>query len=161
MNALPLLARWAADGLGDVVDLDRLARRHEGVELATGLWHGDLTPWNLTARGATTWVWDWELAGTGRPVGLDLLHHCFERHRRRAGATATEALGSAIVDAPSALAPLRRELTGLRLAALVDLYLCELVARERRLDGQRWSSPLADLGPAAVDLLARRLQVTP
>jgi len=158
---LPLLARWAADGLGDVVDLDQLAQRHEGVELATGLWHGDLTPWNMTTRGATTWVWDWELAGAGRPVGLDLLHHRFEHHRRRHGATAADALTAAIVDAPSVLAPLGPELTGRRAAALVDLHLCELIARERRLDGQRWASPLADLGPAATELLARRLRVTP
>ncbi|MEZ5411294.1 MAG: hypothetical protein R2761_24910 [Acidimicrobiales bacterium] len=161
VGALPVLAGWAADGLGDTVDLDRLARRHQGVTLATGLWHGDLTPWNLTTRGATTWVWDWELAGPGRPVGLDLLHHRFEHHRRRPGTTAADALTAAIVDAPSVLAPLDRELTGRRLAALVDLHLCELIARERRLDGQRWASPLADLAPAATTLLARRLQTTP
>ncbi|MDH4365889.1 MAG: hypothetical protein OEY70_17570, partial [Acidimicrobiia bacterium] len=161
VGALPLLAGWAADGLGDTVDLDRLAERHQGVELATGLWHGDLTPWNLTTRGATTWVWDWELAGAGRPVGLDLLHHRFEYHRRRRGATTTDAMTAAIVDAPSVLAPLDRQLTGRRLAALVDLHLCELIARERRLDGQRWASPLADLGSAATTLLARRLQTTP
>ncbi len=159
--SLPLLGPWAAAGLGQSVDLDRLTERHSGVELATGLWHGDLTPWNLTVRGGTTWVWDWELAGSGRPVGLDLLHHRFEQHRRRPGASAVDALTAAIVDAPSVLAPLRRELTGRRLAALVDLYLCELITRERRLDGQRWASPLADLAPAATDLLARRLRTTP
>lgn len=161
VGALPLLRRWVANGLGDAVDLDRLARRHEGVELATGVWHGDLTPWNLATRGATTWVWDWELAGPGRPVGLDLLHHRFEHHRRRPGATAADALTAAIVDAASVLAPLDRDLTGRRLAALVDLHLCELIARERQLDGQRWASPLADLGPAATDLLAQRLRATP
>ncbi len=161
VGALPLLAAWAAEGLGDTVDLARLAERHRGVELATGLWHGDLTPWNLTSRGTTTWVWDWELAGPGRPVGLDLLHHRFEHHRRRPGATAAKALTAAIVEAPSVLAPLSRELTGRRLAALVDLHLCELIARERRLDGQRWASPLADLAPAATDLLGHRLQAAP
>ncbi len=159
--SLPLLGPWAAAGLGDAVDLDRLAQRHAGVELATGLWHGDLTPWNLTIRGGTTWVWDWELAGPGRPVGLDLLHHRFEHHRRRPGASAVDALTAAIVDAPTVLGPLRRDFAGRRLAALVDLYLCELIARERRFDGQRWASPLADLGPVATDLLARRLRATP
>lgn len=160
VGALPLLGTWAAAGLDDTVDLARLAERHDGVELATGLWHGDLTPWNLTTRGATTWLWDWELAGPDRPVGFDLLHHRFEHHRRRPGATAVDALTAAIVDAPAALAPLDRELTGRRLAALVDLYLCELIARERRLDGQRWASPLADLAPAATGLLAQRMRAS-
>ena len=158
VGALALLGTWAVAGLDETVDLARLTERHDGVELAAGLWHGDLTPWNLTTRGATTWLWDWELAGPGRPVGFDLLHHRFEHHRRRPGATAADALTAAIVDAPAALAPLDRELTGCRLAALIDLYLCELISRECRLDGQRWSSPLADLAPAATDLLARRLR---
>ena len=54
-----------------------------------------------------------------------------------------------------------RWLTGRRLAALVDLHLCELIMRERRLDGQRWASPLAYLVPAATSLLAQRLRATP
>lgn len=145
-------------GLEQVVDLGRLLDRHGDIELDTGLWHGDFTPWNVARRGRSVLIWDWEFAGWDRPVGFDALHHHFEYHRRRPGGTnrdglaAVEEKGAAIFD------ELGLELDHRRLQAVIDLYLCELISRERTLTDQRWSGgALATLGSDATQVLARRL----
>jgi hypothetical protein len=151
-------------GAGSMVDLQRLIERHDGVELPMGLWHGDLTPWNLLRRGGTVLVWDWELAGWDRPIGFDLLHQCFERCRRRPDGTNRAALDTVVSTAGRVLAPLELGLDRDQLRAVVDLYLCELVTRELRLADQRWSGPampdpaLADLGPEVAATLTDRLR---
>jgi len=40
-----------------------------------GCWHGDWTPWNMTATTDGLLVWDWERFGTEVPVGFDPLHY--------------------------------------------------------------------------------------
>lgn len=155
---LPLIVEAGNGRLGTVIDLDRLLDRHHRVELDTGLWHGDFTPWNMVQRAGRTYVWDWEFGGRHRPTGFDLLHHRFERLRRRPGAephTAVEAL-LAVTDPVLSEAGVehRRSLR----AAVIDLYLCELLARELALADQRWSGgDLARLGPVLVDTIERRL----
>jgi hypothetical protein len=155
---LKALAGWRHGGLDNDVDLDGLVARHGPTELPVGLWHGDFTPWNMATGAGTTWLWDWELAQPGRPLGFDLLHHRFEQLRRAPGGCSARALAGAVSEAEAILAPLGAGLSGARGRAVVDLYLCELIARERRLANQRWGSTLADLGPAAVDLLGHRLR---
>ncbi|MDH3678810.1 MAG: hypothetical protein OEV40_02545 [Acidimicrobiia bacterium] len=157
---LSLLDEWAAGGLGEVVDLPRVLDRHGAVALSVGLWHGDLTPWNIVAGRGSAGVWDWELAGTGRPVGFDALHHEFERHRRRAGGGNGEALRRLLVDTDveMVLSPFEAGRTPAGRDAVVDLYLCELIARELRLDGQRWTDPsVGGLALLANTALDRRL----
>jgi hypothetical protein len=56
------------------------------------------------------------------------------------------------------LEPLDLGLVPAQHAAMVDLYLCELIGREVHLSGQRWpAGELAGLGPAAATVLDRRL----
>lgn len=145
-------------GLEQVVDLDRLLDRHGDVNLDTGLWHGDFTPWNVAPRGRSVLIWDWEFAGWDRPVGFDALHHRFEHHRRRPGGTNRSGLAAVVGNGSEIVAELGLEPDGRRSQAIIDLYLCELIARERKLADQRWpGGALATLGPDAAQVLARRL----
>ena len=159
VESLGLFTDWRDLGVGRHVDLDRLRSRHAATELEVGLWHGDLTPWNLSSRARSVTLWDWEFAGDGRPVGFDALHYFFERQRRaRAGSSAT-ALQVTISEAPALLETVLGAVDAETVAATVDLYLCELIAREVRLTGQRWNGGrLADLGPVAASLLASRTE---
>jgi hypothetical protein len=58
--------------------LDAVERRHGGTELRFGFWHGDWSPWNLGHTGDRVVAWDWEYAGAGVPVGMDLPHFHFQ-----------------------------------------------------------------------------------
>ena len=154
-----VLAEGSDVGVDTVVDLDRLLDRHGHLRLATGLWHGDFTPWNLVRRGGTVMIWDWEFASWGRPIGFDLLHSLFENHRRRPGGTNETALKATTELGPNALAPLGLDLDKDKTRALIDLYLCQLLVRELRLSDQRWSGgELATLEPLAAEVLKQRLR---
>jgi hypothetical protein len=50
-----------------------------------GSWHGDWAPQNMSTVGGRLHVWDWERAGDGAPLGLDLLHYLFQVEFRRRG----------------------------------------------------------------------------
>ncbi|MGF1600286.1 MAG: hypothetical protein ACFCVK_25875 [Acidimicrobiales bacterium] len=152
------VAEWTGYGLGRHVDLDRLLERHGGVELDVGLWHGDLTPWNMATVDDAVAVWDWEFAGLDRPAGFDALHRRFER-LRRGRMDAGTALRTVIATAHEIVAPLRVPTTPDGLRSVTDLYLCELLSRELRLTDQRWANEaMAAVGPAAATLLAERLR---
>jgi hypothetical protein len=60
------------------VFLDGVERRHGKTELRFGFWHGDWSPWNLGHAGDRVVAWDWEYAGAGVPVGMDLPHFHFQ-----------------------------------------------------------------------------------
>jgi hypothetical protein len=155
---LAVLDEWRRAGLGEVINLDRIVERHQEVSLRIGLWHGDLTPWNTASLARSVAVWDWEFAGHGRPIGFDGLHRCFEQHRRRPNGSNQRSLSTVIARTAQILEPLGLALTGAERAAMVDLYLCELISRELRLSGQRWSAgELAGLGPVALAALDRRV----
>ena len=158
---LDLFDQWANEESHridlDVLDPDAVMDRHGETALAIGLWHGDLTPWNLLAKGSSVAVWDWEFAGRGRPVGFDALHHRFETVRRSDGGTHRRALEATIAQAAGILAHFG--VGGPAVDATVDLYICELIVREQRLDGQRWSGgQMAGLAAVAVELLEQRLR---
>ena len=55
--------------------LDRLAGAADEVELETGAWHGDWTPWNMASSRRGIALWDFERFETGVPVGLDECHY--------------------------------------------------------------------------------------
>lgn len=55
--------------------LDRLAQTADQVELETGAWHGDWTPWNMASSRGGIALWDFERFDTGVPVGLDECHY--------------------------------------------------------------------------------------
>lgn len=151
-----------ADGrdlIGDAIDIARLISRHEGVEVEAGLWHGDLTPWNTATRDGQTMLWDWEFAGDRRPVGLDLLHTRFEEVRRAAPGNEVAALTAVEAEARTLLAPaLGANNDSTIVAAVLDVYLCELVMRETRLAGEGWRPEhLGDLAGPAAATIQRRL----
>ena len=94
------------------------------VRLPFGGWHGDWSPWNLARAPDRLWIWDWEYARPGAPLGLDVAHFHFQvafvRERRglaaslaRAHAAALEPLGRLGLDAPA-----RSLLRGLHAAEL-------------------------------------------
>lgn len=175
VDELAVLGEWGRWGLGAVVDLGRIVSQHGSTLVRSGLWHGDLTPWNLSTRGSTVHLWDWEFAGRGRPVGFDALHHRFEQHRRAPGGSNGAALTATVAEAANVLATGANGDTGANGAdgdtsadgadgdraveAIVDLYLCELIVRELRLDGQRWTGDaVAGLAPTAKTILERRIR---
>ncbi len=145
-----LLADWRAAGLDRRVDLDRLVDRRGAEHLEYGLWHGDLTPWNIATHAGAISVWDWEFAAPDRPVGFDVLHAHFEDGRRRLH----ESDEIALRNLPSRALPQLAELGQDRhVDAMYDLYLAELLAREQRLIGQGWEHQ----GQAKIDRVAGEL----
>ena len=161
VGELALFDEWRRMGFANEfgAELDNIRDRHGDVIVRAGLWHGDLTPWNLSARRSAITVWDWEFAGRGRPVGFDALHHEFERHRRTNGGSNRSAIAATIATAAQILGPHLDPGSKGRPAveAIIDLYLCELLAREVQLDGQRWQGgSVARLAEVAVAALAER-----
>jgi hypothetical protein len=128
------LADGPDDGFADVLDV--VQRRHGATEVEVGGWHGDLSPWNTATAGRRLLVWDWELAGDGLPVGSDRLHHEVMRATHLDG-----------LDADAAFARLDAQ------PVVRDLYLLELVRRDRRADWRGRPDPSRRLGEAAARLL--------
>ncbi len=154
LDDLEMLAQFADLGLDTVVDLDRLVRGRSDLTLELGLWHGDLTPWNTATSGSTTGIWDWEFSDDHRPVGFDALHIAFELVRRSGPDQESAAITSIEGRGPSMLSSVADVHAA---EAIIDLYLCELLARERRLAGEGWEP--AHLGPLEqhlIDTLRRR-----
>jgi hypothetical protein len=118
-----------AAGPVDLIDL--LLDRHGDAPVEVGGWHGDLSPWNTATRGGRLLVWDWELAGDDLPVGTDRVHHEVM--------VATHLRGVSADDALAALEP----------GVERDLYLLELVRRDRRADRLGRPDPERRLGDAA------------
>jgi hypothetical protein len=65
-----------------------------GQEIPFGSWHGDWMPWNLLRSGTDLWVWDWERAASGVPVGLDAAHFRFDIESKIRGRSPEEAAAS-------------------------------------------------------------------
>lgn len=57
----------------------RLEENHGDCQLTFGLWHGDLTPWNMGWADGRWQVWDWERSHPDVPVGFDALHWSFQQ----------------------------------------------------------------------------------
>ncbi len=62
------------------------------VLLPFGAWHGDMTPWNITALPDAVRIWDWEHFQPNVPVGFDVLHYGIRRRCGRRSASATQAV---------------------------------------------------------------------
>lgn len=48
------------------------------MEIPVSFAHGDFTPWNMYTDDHRLYVYDWELAGAGMPMFLDLFHFIFQ-----------------------------------------------------------------------------------
>ncbi len=151
-----LVSQWRTL-LAGTVDLDRILDRHGDTVIEFGLWHGDLTPWNTaTSRGPLSSVWDWEFAADGRPVGFDALHLVFEQARRSKGEAA--AISAVVTDAPDLLGRIPGGPVTTDVEAVIDLYLCEILARESRLLGEGWEPEhLGPLDRHLLDTIKHRL----
>ena len=105
--------------------LDRACARGRSLEI--GSWHGDLSPWNLAAKGDRALVWDWERFEHGVPVGLDALHHAFLPRLKDGGLPEAEAGSWLLERAVEVLAPVgvAREDAG----DVAMLYLVEIATR--------------------------------
>ena len=158
IGQLDLVHEWTERGVGSSIDLEAVIDQHKDEVLPIGLWHGDFTPWNITSNRSSTLVWDWEFAGVGRPIGFDAVHTHFEQHRRRPGGGNKRALAAVVAERSAILAPLGLGLDHRQTAALIDLYLCELISRELYLAGQAWTDDSVDgLGPLAAEVIGRRV----
>lgn len=156
--SLPLVNEWRQTAVAKLVDLDALAQRHSNATVETGLWHGDLTPWNSATTGGVSSVWDWEFAGDGRPVGFDAMHLAFEQVRRAQPNNEAAAIQAVIEETPSILDSIPGPAVTSSVDAVIDLYLAELLARETRLAGEGWRPEhLGPLDQGLRDVLADRL----
>lgn len=151
---LAQVAELKTGPVAHLVDVDALVDRHRSERVEVGIWHGDLTPWNTSTIAGRTMIWDWEFTNDERPVGFDLLHNSFELVRRSSPRNEVNALSAVRNRADALLASI-----GQPHEAVLDLYLCELIQREARLDGEGWGP--AELGPLqdhAVEMLRDRLR---
>lgn len=162
LSQLTTVKQWSDNAVGELLNTKRLLEKHGDIVLETGMWHGDLTPWNTASSGGLMYLWDWEFAGDHRPIGFDALHECFERTRRASANNEQAALDSIIRDAGTILEPYLQSPQISRssdvVQACIDLYLCELIAREFRLAGEGWEPQnLGPLDELALATLQQRL----
>jgi len=73
------LERIGAPAAAAAAAADELHRRAASLEVLVGTWHGDWVPWNLAEADGRLHVIDWEHAEPGQVLGLDLVHHAFQR----------------------------------------------------------------------------------
>lgn len=161
MSELDTVKSWQGQSVAELLQLERVLERHGDVVLDTGMWHGDLTPWNTASSNKLMYLWDWEFAGGHRPIGFDAMHESFERSRRAAVRNEQVALDKMVADASSLLAPFHDTSSTdgeAKVEAIIDLYLCELITREFRLAGEGWKpTNLGPLDELAQKMLASRL----
>lgn len=65
--------------------LTTMVEQYGAVPVATGAWHGDWTPWNMSRRRGVLHVWDWERFEEQTPTGLDPCHYAVNLATRREG----------------------------------------------------------------------------
>lgn len=130
-----------------------LVRRHDGVSVEFGHWHGDWVPWNLGRHAGRLVAWDWEHSAPDVPLGFDLAHDAFQRSvvlRGEPVGTAAAAVDGQLRRYGDALG---LDPAGQRLVA--DAYLLEMWLRTWRLAdaGAGWNPVLH---PALLDLAIAR-----
>lgn len=99
----------------------------QAASVRVGCWHGDWTPWNMSARDGLAQVWDWERFESGVPLGYDRLHFEVQGAIVRDGSAAAPAVRDMVERAPSLLAPFEGSSETATLTAL--LYLVEIGTR--------------------------------
>ncbi len=152
---LGCLKLWHKSPIAAMVPLDEMIAKHRGKPVELGMWHGDLTPWNTASTTGKLLIWDWEFADEDRPIGFDMLHMAFELVRRAPDGGEQAAVDHILANAAEILRPANAPVE-----AVVDLYLCELLARETRLAGEGWRPEhLGALEPPLIEALNGRIAV--
>jgi hypothetical protein len=120
LPARPATRRLAAARRG-------IEERFGAVEVASGAWHGDWTPWNTAQAGDRLLVWDWERFATGVPAGFDALHWALQSDLVNRLADPQQSARACLADADRILTPWG--LDGDRAPATAAAYLVELATR--------------------------------
>lgn len=150
---LPTVRAATSNELSHLVPISELVHKHGDTTVETGIWHGDLTPWNTATNLAGMSIWDWEFAGGNTPIGFDAMHIRFETVRRAAPSNEEAAVQTIIDETPHLISAL-----GQQSDPMIDLYLLELLSREVRLAGEGWEpSNLGPLDQVVIRALTRRL----
>lgn len=132
--------------------------RSAEVRFQLGLWHGDLTPWNLMSVGrSTVQLIDWEFAAEGVPLGFDLCHFHTQVSTELRGLDAPEALDVSARLTPHGLADLG--VPAENRVATWRLYLVELIRRTLALRADGYPTGDVAQGPAALERLERSLGI--
>lgn len=93
----------AAEGQALRAHVDAVEANAGQLDVAFGRWHGDWVYWNMACQADRLWVWDWEHASSGAPVGFDAMHFTFQREfvrRRRSFAESVLTAAAAAGDVP-------------------------------------------------------------
>lgn len=125
----------------------------ELTDLDFGSWHGDWTPWNMTASHGRALVWDWERFEGGVPVGYDAVHYQLQAAVTGDGPAAQAAAEAAVTGAPATLAAFGIEPTAAGLVAA--LYLLEIAARYLHDGAAEAGARLGDVGSWLLPVLTR------
>ncbi|WP_163511443.1 phosphotransferase [Fodinicola acaciae] len=155
LSRLRTTADLLADGenarrLGSAVDA--IEARAGDVSLRLGGWHGDWTPWNMSARGQQVGLWDWERFDTGVPVGFDLVHFLVQSAARRHG-IAEAVVDHAVSQAGQRIGPYG-ELIG-------TLYTATVAARYLHASEPATGAPLRAQAQLMLRMLGARVDRVP
>lgn len=136
---------------------EAMSRRHAGVLLPFGCWHGDWGPWNMGWERAVPHVWDWERFDRDVPVGMDAVHFTSHRTLRRLG---DEAAAKRVLTQVAPVAV--RAVNGgddQSACAVVDAYLLEVATRFTQDSVASPLGPLRSLAAWYRSCLSARLRL--
>jgi hypothetical protein len=115
---------------GELSDaLERIDAAWDDAPIDVGTWHGDWIPWNMSRVDGRLYVWDWERAAEGVPVGLDAMHFAFEVALKVRGMAPVDAARHATGSVASMLPSLGADPSVAR--ALMAFHLIEVGLRFR------------------------------
>jgi hypothetical protein len=123
--------------------LKTLRSRWNGQQVRFGSWHGDWTPWNMSATDDHVSVWDWERYRQGVPLGFDALHYHLHLGRTRLSADA--AVQRLRRDAGTVLEPF--EVSPDAVSAVLSCYAVDVATRYLS-DAQTLSDTMWELPPS-------------
>jgi hypothetical protein len=109
--------------------MDRIDSVWGEAPIVIGAWHGDWIPWNMGRVDGRLYVWDWERAVAGVPVGLDAMHFAFEVALKVRGMDAEDAARRATGGVTPLLSELGADPATAR--ALMAFHLIEMGLRFR------------------------------
>jgi hypothetical protein len=133
--------------------LKSLRSRWNDQQVRFGSWHGDWTPWNMSATDEHVNVWDWERYGHGVPLGFDALHYHLHLGRTRLSAdAAVQRLGR---DAGTVLEPF--EVSPDAVTSVLACYAVDVAIRylsdAQTLSDTMWQLPPSPLLGPLVELV--------
>jgi hypothetical protein len=139
--------------------LHALVARSGGVQLTYGAWHGDWSPWNMTATQDGLLVWDWERFTCDVPLGFDALHHWLQTEIGPRRHDSNAAAAGCIERAAQLLAPFGVDDARAQLTAA--LYMSDLATRYLVDRQARAGARLGDPGTWLIPTITREVPRLP